>query len=98
MLPEIVRSIQGIRRTGSAALDLCSVATGRLDGYWESDLNLYDVAAGALIATEAGAAVTDFAGGEHYPECGTMAGAPELLDALRPMLAEYGIRRESCGN
>ena len=59
VLPEIVRSIQGIRRTGSAALDLCSVAAGRLDGYWESDLNLYDVAAGALIATEAGAAVTD---------------------------------------
>ncbi len=86
ILPGIVRSIRGIRRTGSAALDLCYVAAGRLDGYWESDLNLYDVAAGALIATEAGAVVTDFSGGARWPEQGTAAGSPELLAALLPRI------------
>lgn len=52
---------QGIRRFGSAALDLCHVACGRFDGYWEQELNPWDSAAGALIAQEAGAVVTDFA-------------------------------------
>jgi myo-inositol-1(or 4)-monophosphatase len=49
---------QGIRRLGSAALDLCSVACGRVDGYWEIKLETWDLAAGVLIAREAGALVT----------------------------------------
>ena len=49
---------QGVRRLGSSALDLCYVASGRLDGYWEMSLNLYDMAAGGLIAEQAGALVT----------------------------------------
>ena len=53
---------QGIRRGGSAALDLCYVAAGRLDGYWELQLKPWDVAAGALIVREAGGAVSDFSG------------------------------------
>ncbi|MBI4368082.1 MAG: inositol monophosphatase [Candidatus Omnitrophica bacterium] len=53
---------QGIRRLGSAALDLCYVACGRFDGYWEFKLNPWDQAAGALIAREAGAALSDFSG------------------------------------
>jgi len=53
---------QGVRRTGSAALDLCYVACGRLDGFWEMKLAPWDTAAGFLIATEAGATVTDFKG------------------------------------
>jgi myo-inositol-1(or 4)-monophosphatase len=57
---------QGVRRLGSAALDLCYVAAGRLDGYWETVLFAYDMAAGALIAEEAGAVVTDLHGGADY--------------------------------
>jgi myo-inositol-1(or 4)-monophosphatase len=52
----------GQRRFGSAAIDLCLVADGQVDAFWEQELNLYDVAAGALIALEAGATVTDFQG------------------------------------
>ncbi|MDO9140586.1 MAG: inositol monophosphatase family protein [Methylobacter sp.] len=54
----------GQRRFGSAAVDLCLVADGQVDAFWEQELNLYDVAAGALIAKEAGATVTDFQGNE----------------------------------
>jgi len=53
---------QAIRRDGSAALDLCYVAMGRFDGFWEMKLNPWDVAAGGLIVTEAGGSVTDFSG------------------------------------
>jgi myo-inositol-1(or 4)-monophosphatase len=57
---------QGVRRLGSAALDLCYVACGRLDGFWELRLNSWDVAAGGLIAREAGAMVTNLAGDEDF--------------------------------
>jgi myo-inositol-1(or 4)-monophosphatase len=53
---------QGIRRNGSAALDLCYVACGRLDGFWELKLKPWDTAAGALIVKEAGGRLSDFAG------------------------------------
>jgi myo-inositol-1(or 4)-monophosphatase len=53
----------GVRRAGSAALDLCYVACGRYDGFWEFNLNPWDTAAGVLIAQEAGGKVTDYAGG-----------------------------------
>lgn len=56
---------QGIRRAGSAALDLCWLASGRFDGYWEWRLGPWDTAAGALIVREAGGLVTDFRGGPH---------------------------------
>lgn len=55
--------IRGERRLGSAALDLCYVGAGRLDGYWEKDLKPWDVMAGMLIAREAGGKVTDYTGG-----------------------------------
>jgi myo-inositol-1(or 4)-monophosphatase len=54
----------GVRRAGSAALDLCNVASGRFDGFWEFNLNPWDTAAGVLILEEAGGKVTDFSGGE----------------------------------
>lgn len=54
----------GVRRAGSAALDLCNVASGRFDGFWEFNLNPWDTAAGVLIVEEAGGRVTDFSGGE----------------------------------
>ena len=54
---------QAVRRTGSAALDLCYVAMGRFDGYWELNLSPWDMAAGSLMVTEAGGRVTNFKGG-----------------------------------
>ena len=58
----IAQATTGQRRFGSAAMDLCLVADGQVDAFWEQELNLYDVAAGALIAEESGATVTDFKG------------------------------------
>ena len=55
-----LKASRGVRRLGSAALDLCYVACGRFDGFWEQNLNAWDTAAGALIAREAGAVITDF--------------------------------------
>jgi myo-inositol-1(or 4)-monophosphatase len=59
---DMVRTTQGVRRNGSAALDLCYVACGRLDGFWEWKLRPWDTAAGVLIVREAGGFVTDFRG------------------------------------
>ena len=56
---------QAVRRTGSAALDLCYVAAGRLDGFWELKLHAWDTAAGSLILQEAGGKVTDFSGNPY---------------------------------
>lgn len=56
----------GLRRCGSAEMELCFVADGTLDGYWERKLGAYDVAAGAAIILAAGGRVTDFAGGPDY--------------------------------
>ncbi len=61
---QLTMKTHGVRRAGSAALDLCYVACGRYDGFWEFNLNPWDTAAGVLIAQEAGGMVTDFAGGE----------------------------------
>ncbi len=62
---EAVRHAQGVRRAGAAALDLCYVACGRLDGFWEWKLHPWDLAAGRLIIEEVGGRVTDGAGGPH---------------------------------
>ena len=84
----IVPLLRDIRRFGSAALDLCYVACGKVDGFWEMELNLYDIAAGALIAEEAGAVVSDFSGDRFYPEQGIVAANPSLsrllIDQLNP--------------
>jgi len=58
----IAQHTTGQRRLGSAAMDMCLVADGQLDAFWEQELNLYDIAAGALIVLEAGGTVTDFKG------------------------------------
>lgn len=71
---------QGVRRLGSAALDLCYVAAGRFDGYWEISLKPWDVAAGGLIAEEAGARVTNVTGGSDYlnPPQSVVVANPQL--------------------
>jgi myo-inositol-1(or 4)-monophosphatase len=61
---------QGIRRAGSAALDLCYVAAGRLDGFWELKLKPWDLAAGALIVAEAGGSLSDFSGAAFSIDAG----------------------------
>lgn len=85
---EISRHTAGIRRAGSAALDLADVACGRFDGFWELDLAPWDVAAGMILIREAGGVVTDLSGNPGNPAYGpVVAGNPDihlwLLDALR---------------
>ena len=63
-----LEAAQGIRRFGSAALDLCLVACGRFEGFWEEHLKPWDTAAGMLIAREAGAEITDFSNRPYTPE------------------------------
>ncbi len=82
----IAQSTTGQRRYGSAALDLCLVADGQLDAYWEQELNLYDVAAGALIALEAGASVTDFQGNPGVFPMHILATNGKLLDQILPLM------------
>lgn len=81
---------QGVRRLGSAALDLCYIAAGRLDGYWELAVKTWDVAAGGLIAEEAGARVTNVKGNPNYCDL------PVSIIAANPRLHQQileGINR-----
>lgn len=87
---------QGVRRLGSAALDLCYVAAGRLDGFWEIRLNAWDVAAGALISLEAGARVTDVRGGPDFiskPQS-VLAANPALHTKMLALLSEGEFGKE----
>ncbi len=80
---QITLRTHGVRRAGSAALDLCSVAAGRLDGFWEFNLNPWDTAAGVLIAEEAGARVTRFDGSPFQIDSReTLASNGRVHDAL----------------
>ncbi len=79
---------QGVRRLGSAALDLCYVAAGRLDGFWELRLNPWDVAAGGLIAQQAGAQVTALDGSPDFisPPCSILAANAALHASMLEVL------------
>lgn len=81
--------VADIRRLGSAALDLCAVAAGRLDAYFEAGLHPWDFAAGLLIAEEAGCVSTGLRGRPAGPEL-TVVAAPELIDDLGRLLEELG--------
>jgi len=84
--------VQGIRQTGSAALNLCYVAAGRLDGYWEWGIAPWDVAAGALIVAEAGGAVSDFGGGPfHADNRQLVASNGRLHRAILDVLADHPL-------
>ena len=73
----------GVRRAGSAALDLAYVAAGRLDGFWELGLQPWDCAAGALLIREAGGLVADTDGGQDFLESGNVAaGNPRIFEEL----------------
>lgn len=76
----------GQRRFGSAAIDLCLVADGQVDAFWEQELNLYDVAAGAIIAQEAGASVTDFAGNNGIFPKQILVTNGKIFDQILPLM------------
>lgn len=90
VLLELMPHMRDIRRIGSAALDLCAVAAGRLDAYYESGLNPWDHAAGALIAREAGARVGGPRGGRENAEL-LVAAAPGLYEELSVALRAAGV-------
>ncbi len=73
MLRAVMENTAGVRRPGSAALDLCYVAAGRLDGFWEFGLNLWDIAAGSLMIREAGGVVTSLTPRKDVLESGRRA-------------------------
>ncbi|NEA40640.1 inositol monophosphatase family protein [Streptomyces sp. SID11385] len=85
----LITSVRDIRRGGSAAIDLCDVAAGRLDAYYERGLNPWDYAAGDLIAREAGARTGGRPGEPLSPEL-TVAAPPGLFESLQARLEELG--------
>ncbi|MEI7796309.1 MAG: inositol monophosphatase family protein [Methylococcaceae bacterium] len=82
----IAQATTGQRRLGSAAVDICLVADGQLDAFWEQELNLYDVAAGALIAQESGATVTDFQGNAGIFPKQILITNGKILSQLLPLM------------
>ena len=90
VLGGLLPRVRDIRRGGSAALDLCAVASGRLDGYYERHINPWDHAAGALIAREAGARVAGLHGAPATAQL-VVAAEPGLFDELHAALVEAGI-------
>jgi len=87
----MMKDTAGVRRPGSAALDLAYVAAGRLDGFWEFGLKPWDCAAGALLILEAGGAVSDFGGGQDYMDSGNVVAGnlkihQEMLDRLKSVV------------
>ncbi len=87
-----VRAAQGVRRDGSAALDICYVAAGRFDGFWEDHLFPWDLAAGMLIVQEAGGAVTDFQGGPPSIYRGELVASNGLIhEGMLATIAEAGV-------
>ncbi len=90
MLRAVMAETSGVRRPGSAALDLCYVAAARVDGFWELGLSQWDIAAGALIIREAGGRISDFQGTDRYLDSGNVvAGNPKVYAALSKLLAPY---------
>ncbi len=88
VLDGLIRGTSGVRRAGAASLDLAYVATGRLDGFWEFNLNIWDIAAGSLLVQEAGGMVGDLSGGHHHLIVGdTLAANPQLYKVMAEKIA-----------
>ncbi len=86
-LEAVMPEVAGIRRFGSAALDLAYVAAGRYEGFWESGLSFWDIAAGFIIVREAGGFVTDYKGGyDGLPEGQIIAANNQLHETLRKLV------------
>lgn len=90
MFRELLQKTAGLRRPGSAALDLAYTAAGRLDGFWEIGLSPWDIAAGALLVQEAGGLVGNFLGDEGYLASGNIvAGTPKVFGQLLQVIAPH---------
>ncbi len=90
MFSALTMECAGIRRAGSAALDLAYVAAGRLDGFWEIGVMEWDMAAGVLLIKEAGGVVTDFSFNDGYLQSGNLiAGSPKMHQLMYQMIEPY---------
>lgn len=87
LIPRVLPRVRDIRRAGSAALDLSSVACGRLDGFYEGSMEVWDKAAGTLLVTEAGGTVTELAPPLESLSPGVIASGPALHEALRELVS-----------
>jgi myo-inositol-1(or 4)-monophosphatase len=86
---------RAVRRLGSAALDMCYVAAGRLDGFWEEGLNAWDIAGGVLLVQEAGGRITSLDGGPFELRQGRLIASNGLLhEQMRQVIAEYSASRK----
>ena len=93
---EFITRSRAVRRLGSAALDLCYVAAGRFDGYWESKIQPWDVAAGALIVAEAGGQVTTVTGGPFRSRSGSVLASNGLIhDRMLEVIVGFGDGRRA---
>ncbi len=89
---DFLTRVQAIRQTGSSALNLCYIAAGRLDGYWERGISPWDVAAGAVMVTEAGGAVTNMRGGSfHSDDREVLASNGTLHSDLLDVIAAHEV-------
>jgi myo-inositol-1(or 4)-monophosphatase len=94
MLRVVMEGSVGVRRAGSAALDLAYVAAGRLDGFWELGLSAWDMAAGSLLITEAGGLVSDLDGEPNYLDAGhIVCGSPKVFAQLLQVLQAVREKR-----
>ena len=88
MLVSAMKNTAGVRRAGAAALDLCYVACGRFDAFWETGLKSWDLAAGALIIREAGGIISGLDGSEDFLDTGhVLTGTPKIYSALARLFA-----------
>jgi myo-inositol-1(or 4)-monophosphatase len=97
---EVISVAKGVRRAGSAAIDLAYTAAGIFDGFFELHLSPWDIAAGSLLVTEAGGVFSDFSGGERWLERGNVVGAPpsvhgDLLRVLGRHVSEDELDRRT---
>ena len=93
---DIITVAKGVRRPGSAALDLAYTAAGVFDGFFEMHLAAWDIAAGSLLVTEAGGTISDFSGGDGWLSRGNIVGAPpgvhaELLTIINRYVGEHEL-------
>ncbi len=97
---EVISVAKGVRRAGSAALDLAYTAAGIFDGFFELHLSPWDIAAGSLLVTEADGVFSDFSGGDRWLERGNVVGAPagvhrDLLKVLAGHVSEDQLDRRA---
>lgn len=89
-LKEVAGQTAGVRRIGSAALDLAYVAAGRFDGYWEMNLKPWDMAAGILLVKEAGGMISDFKGGNQFMDSGNvLCAGPKVFKPLLQIVGKH---------